>query len=87
MVDATTRAYLRAKACKAAYGHMHVTGDVMVALLDALDAAERERDALAALLREARDELQWCCNALNLMPDDVGELMNRIDAALDGAKE
>ncbi len=43
---------LRGAACVAEYGHMHVTGDVMCALLDRLAAAERDARAVEAAALE-----------------------------------
>ena len=52
-----------------------VTRGQMLALIDKCDAA-------TALLREARDELVWWCNAQNFMTDDQVELITHIDALL-----
>ncbi len=101
-------AALRAKACVAQYGHMHVTGDVVVTLIERLEAAEHacemealdarqmrainaelvaERDALAALLKEARNECEaWVPPVDDAFPAEVPHverwraLRDRIDA-------
>ncbi len=66
--------------------------DVLIALLDRLEVAERERDALraerdamAALLREARDAITLAGYGSRMAPE-VRDTLERIDIAL-AAKE
>jgi hypothetical protein len=57
--------------------------DAVLSLLDRLAQAERERDALRGLLREARaglDKHWWT------YPDEGADVVARIDAALAGEK-
>jgi hypothetical protein len=70
---------LRDKIVEAVVMDRRVPPDSALALLDRLEAAERERDELAALLREARDAITLAGYGSRMAPE-VRDTLERIDA-------
>jgi len=58
-----------------------MTDDDIKFLLDRLEAAERRRDALASLLREARDAITLAGYGSRMAPE-VRDTLERIEAAI-----